>query len=148
MAIKKWLVGIAIGLVVIVGGHYLLQCLVVTCFMRSHKMTADEVFRKFLTDPIPINVKIIEGGGTWWQGYSATLVFTTDKDTFNTLSLEYEVIPMKKAQLYFQYEFKKYTADLPNLICYYKRTDIKRGGDLYLFWDEKNGKVFFYGREG
>jgi len=135
---------------IVIGVFCLCAFLFMAFFMNSTKLNAKEIFKQFIMEPIPANVKIIHGGGNWWQGYSAALVFETDKGTFQDISKGYQVLPncidnrygcsaivsMKKF-------FKEDLLSMPNLCCYYKRIDIRHGGDAYLFYDKDNNKVFF-----
>jgi hypothetical protein len=134
-------------------------------------LSAEEIFKKFIADPIPKSVSNIDGSGQFWQGYSVSLVFTTDEKTFKDLFHDYH--PMIKnrktsfdagidstdelgycssdceTEIYYSKNyFEEDLKAIPGLKCFHKKGNVERGEEFTVFWDKNNNKVFFKGRSG
>ncbi len=147
--IKRVIIVIAVCIVAAMLGMAVFMGL----FFSSHKLNAEKVFKMFILDPIPQTVRIIYGHGTWWQGYSVAAVFKTDQNTFEGLSSGYQLLPgcIDKhiydsgvdARKDRNNAFKEDLFSIPDLSCYYRRIDLRHGGDAYLFYDKDEQKAFF-----
>lgn len=105
-------------------------------------VSAKDVFKMRLADPIPATVKILRGRGTYaGMGGSSYMVFKTDKDTFKQLSVGYKLI-LDCSNLLF-YNLKDFAKDLKNVRdvqCYQKKDG---GFEWNMFYDEANNTVYF-----
>ena len=112
---------------------------------NSVSSDAEKTFKSYLADPIPQSVNIVEGKSVHWHGFSASLIFKTDKNTFEELKRGYARIPFERLKPAVKEWFKEDITALPELVCYFRNDTINK---YYLFWDPPSGKVFFKGIEG
>lgn len=122
-------------------------------FVNSHKLNGEKVFRVFISDPIPAGVKIVSGHGMWWQGYSAAVIFKSDDDIFREIARDYQRLPGCIDKSIYEggidaragktHVFAEDLMSIPDMSCYYRRIDLRHGGDAYLFYDKGNKKIFF-----
>ena len=127
-------------------------CLMSEQFLEMFEVPAESVFKKFIADPIPDDVEILEGGGFAFQGHSVSITFTTSPKTFRKLSSEYQRLSDCSEEintvLYDLRDDKnsRFEEDLmaiPNLLCFYKKMDDKIPGNSYMFWDQDSNKGFY-----
>ena len=132
----------------------LIPILFTAWFFSSMSMSASKVFQRYIADPIPTTVRIVYGKGVSWQGYSAQVVFTTDKKTFSELFSDYQILPFEcyyptvnrccDTEIYYDNKlFKEDLSKVSGLQCFYKEGDVKRGQNSVVYWDKDNNKIFF-----
>ncbi len=129
--------------------------------MQGFKVSPKFIFKEYLADPIPKNVKIIEGEGFSWLGWRLSLIFTADADTIEKILSQYPSSPdcakfdkytntYKNLKEEVKSAFKKQDITLiSNLTCYYKYKKLDEhdnilGEEVYIFWDKERNRVFFY----
>jgi lipopolysaccharide export LptBFGC system permease protein LptF len=109
---------------------------------RSFSINPEKIFKEFIADPIPDNVKNIRGGGVSWLDFYANLSFKTDHNTFNEIVRDYEIIP--RQIIHGQYFSKNIMKD-PDSSFYYKKgiTVDKQNYDYLVVWNKRNNTAYF-----
>lgn len=103
----------------------------------------DWIFREFLADPMPQNVKIIDGSFVKWMDWSGNLIFETDKGTFDNLSADYTPFPAEMvAGSYFERDIRF----IPGVACFNKKVKLndRMYDDCYLYWDQNAQRAYFH----
>lgn len=112
---------------------------------QSVSADAQRTFTAYVADPVPAAVKITNGGSLHWKGFSATIVFTADAQTFEDLKTGYNRIPFERLQPMTQEWFGEDLGRREGIQCYFRNDNLNK---YYLFRDEASGEVFFKGIEG
>jgi len=113
----------------------------------SHSVSSDaeKTFKSYIADPIPQSVTLVEGQSVHWHGFSAALIFKTDKNTFERLKRGYSRIAFERLKPIVKEWFKEDITAIPEILCYFRNDTFNK---YYLFWDPQSGQVFFKGIEG
>ncbi len=118
------------------------------------KLNPKEAYKRWISNPIPSNVKIIDGYADVWQGAYGTVIFETDTATFDEISETYELSKDCKNAIYKTNRFfKNNLNDIGHLICFERTSPIQSGCSTCdhtyysLFWDSKKNTAYFYGME-
>jgi hypothetical protein len=121
-------------------------------FLMS-KVSANQVFKMLIADPIPPNVKILGGNGGGWQGFGARVIFLTNDTTFQQLTADYKETDGCIS------ERNGYHADIKDRVgksypevhqiqsaqCFEKYGRKKNAWEeYYMVWNRKEGKGYFY----
>lgn len=121
-------------------------------FNRSHELSSKEIYETFIAKPVPLKVELIKGKGIWWQGYSFDLIFLADRDTFKQILADYQALPNCLKDGVDVRRRNSLLGEEMNIVsqvsCYYKRTTVRSGGDLYLLLDNAKNKAYLYGNGG
>ena len=141
--VNKWVFRVVIGITIIICIICVFLIVIAKNVIDTTRMSNQEIFRRFVADPIPANIQIVAGDGVnGFLDYSAKLIFITDKNTFQKLSAGYKILPKEEFEVQFTFAFKNYAPILPDVICYLNKTAPDEY--IYLFWDESHQRVFLY----
>ena len=106
---------------------------------------AETTFKSYIADPVPQEIKILDGNSTHWQGFSAYLIFKTNQEALQDITKGYTNIPFEQVKAQAKGWFSEDITKNPNILCYYKRDDFNNS--YYLFWDREAQRAFFKGLE-
>ena len=110
----------------------------------THRRFLQKLYAIFLPESTTKKVRLIDGNYFSWMDWHASLIFSTDQDTFNSIVEDYEIIP--KENIIGRY-FKDTVMKDPTVIFYYKDVPIrdKRCEEYLIAWDKKEKTAYFHG---
>jgi len=91
--------------------------------LNEREKTRKKIFKRFVADPIPVSVKILEAKFSSWLDYSGDIIFEIDEKHFNEIVKDYRLASPEGSEI----------------LTYYKEVPLERGPDVearQMIWDK------------
>ncbi len=113
--------------------------------IKKNQEWKELLFKKFIAEPIPADVKIIDANFFSWMDYSGAVTFRTNETTLNKILVGYQHLPSDKsvgnifsAKIMQNMGMQRYFKNIP------KEDRMHEG--RYIFWDHKKQIAYFHVR--
>lgn len=134
--------------------------IILSLYYPNFFTSKEKMFQLVFKEVVPPGVKLLEGHGSFWMGYSITLVFTADQTTFAGLAKGRQKLgtcsetaePSEGWPSLFsscssiKYVFKEYVTQSSRLTCFYK-TGTESHETSELCYDESTQTAYLHARQ-
>ena len=111
--------------------------------IKQNQEWKERLFKEFIVNPIPFDVKIIDANFFSWMNYSGHIIFRANATTLKDIASDYQSLPKDKFVGNFFSPQVMQNADIER---YFKKIP-KRGKMFegrYIFWDASKQIAYFY----